>query len=43
MPMALEPPPTQAITASGWRPAIAGICVRHSLPTTELKSRTIIG
>ena len=25
MPIALLPPPTQAITASGWRP----ICVRH--------------
>ena len=43
MPIALEPPPTQAITASGSRPAADGICVRHSRPITLWKSRTIIG
>ncbi len=41
--MALQPPPTQARIASGCRPTICGICTRSSLPTTELKSRTIIG
>ncbi len=43
MPIAFDPPPTQAITASGWRPIISGICVRHSRPITVWKSRTIIG
>ena len=41
--MAFEPPPTQAITASGCRPASSGICARHSSPITDWKSRTIIG
>ena len=43
MPIALLPPPTQAITASGWRPASSGICVRHSSPITLWNSRTISG
>ena len=43
MPIALLPPPTQAMTASGWRPAASGICVTHSRPITLWKSRTIIG
>jgi hypothetical protein len=43
MPIALEPPPTQASTASGWRPHIFGICSMHSRPITDWKSRTIIG
>ena len=43
MPIALLPPPTQAITTSGSRPAASGICVRHSRPITLWKSRTIIG
>ena len=43
MPIALLPPPTQAITASGWRPVISGICTRHSSPMTLWNSRTIVG
>ena len=43
MPIALLPPPTQAITISGWRPANSGICTTHSSPITRWKSRTIIG
>ena len=43
IPMAFEPPPTQAITASGWRPAISCICWMLSSPITDWKSRTIIG
>jgi hypothetical protein len=43
MPIAFEPPPTQAMTASGWRPIISGICHLHSSPMTDWKSRTIIG
>ena len=42
-PIALEPPPTQAITASGSRPASSSICARASLPMTDWKSRTIAG
>src|SRR2546425_1034314 len=38
-----EPPPTQAITASGCRPASSCICGMHSSPITDWKSRTIIG
>jgi hypothetical protein len=41
--MALEPPPTQAMTASGWRPASSCICTMLSSPITRWKSRTIIG
>ena len=33
--MAFEPPPTQAITASGCRPACSSICTRHSSPITD--------
>ena len=43
MPMALEPPPTQAITASGSRPVVSSTCSRASRPMTRWKSRTIIG
>ena len=43
MPIALEPPPTQATTASGSRPAMASTCSRASTPITRWKSRTIIG
>jgi hypothetical protein len=49
MPIALLPPPTQAITASGCGPQgrrgpiISGICTRHSSPITRWKSRTIVG
>ncbi len=42
-PMALEPPPTQAMTASGSRPAASSTCWRASTPMTRWKSRTIIG
>ena len=43
MPSAFEPPPTHAITASGWRPAIAAIWRRASRPITDWKSRTMSG
>ena len=43
MPIAFEPPPTQAVTASGSRPACARICARASSPMTRWKSRTIVG
>ncbi len=43
MPMALEPPPTQATTASGSRPVMASTCSRASRPMTRWKSRTISG
>ena len=44
MPIALLPPPTQAITASGWRPMhLWHLHVRHSSPITRWKSRTIVG
>ena len=43
MPIAFEPPPTHAITASGCRPASSCICAMHSSPITDWKSRTIIG
>ena len=41
--MALEPPPTQATTASGSRPAISRIWARASSPMTDWKSRTMAG
>ncbi len=41
--MALEPPPTQAITASGSRPAALITWARASSPMTRWKSLTIIG
>ena len=43
MPMALEPPPTQATSASGSRPSASMICARISSPITDWKSRTISG
>ena len=43
MPIALEPPPTQATTASGSRPVRSSTCARASSPITRWKSRTIIG
>jgi hypothetical protein len=42
-PMALDPPPTQAITASGSLPVMASTCSRASTPMTRWKSRTIVG
>ena len=42
-PMAFEPPPTQAITASGRRPVLVSTCSLASTPITRWKSRTIIG
>ncbi len=42
-PIALEPPPMQAISESGRRPSISCICTRVSLPMIDWKSRTIIG
>ena len=41
--MAFEPPPTQATTASGSRPAASRHCARASAPITAWKSRTIAG
>jgi hypothetical protein len=43
MPMAFEPPPTQATTRSGKRFSASRICARVSLPITVWKSRTICG
>ena len=43
MPIALDPPPTQAATASGNRPAWTRIWARASKPMTRWKSRTING
>jgi hypothetical protein len=43
MPIALEPPPTQAITASGRRPVVASTCSRASTPMIRWNSRTISG
>ena len=42
-PMALEPPPTQATSRSGSRPACRRTWARVSSPITRWKSRTIIG
>ena len=42
-PIAFEPPPTQATTASGSRPAMSWTCWRASTPMIRWKSRTIIG
>ena len=41
--MALEPPPTQAMTASGSRPVMASTCSRASTPMMRWKSRTMVG
>ena len=44
MPIALEPPPTQAATASGSRAELSpGDCCRASTPMPRTKSRTIAG
>ena len=43
MPIALEPPPTQATTRSGSRPSRSRICARASSPITRWRSRTIAG
>ena len=43
MPIAFEPPPTQAITASGRRPSASSTCARASRPITACSSRTISG
>ena len=43
MPIALLPPPTQATTTSGSRPACSSICRRASRPITDWNSRTISG
>ena len=42
-PIAFEPPPTHATTASGSRPSTASICSRASRPITACSSRTISG
>ena len=42
-PIALEPPPTQATTASGSRPVRSSTCARASSPMMRWKSRTIAG
>ncbi len=41
--MALEPPPTQAMTASGSLPSFSRICALDSLEITAWKSRTMVG
>ena len=43
MPIALDPPPTQATTASGSRPVSSIVWRRVSIPITRWKSRTISG
>ena len=43
MPMAFEPPPTQATTASGRRPTRSRVWARASSPMMRWKSRTIAG
>ena len=43
MPIAFDPPPTQAATASGSRPVSSSTCARASSPMTRWKSRTIVG
>ncbi len=42
-PMALLPPPTQAMTASGSRPSFACNCSFDLLADDLLKSRTMVG
>ena len=42
-PIAFEPPPTHAMTASGSLPASACICSLASTPMTRWKSRTMTG
>ena len=43
MPIAFDPPPTQAATASGSRPVSSSTCARASSPMIFWKSRTIAG
>ena len=43
MPIAFDPPPTQAMTASGRRPVSASSCARASSEMIFWKSRTIAG
>ena len=43
VPIALLPPPTQATTRSGRRPAACWICARASSPITRCRSRTSAG
>ena len=43
MPMALEPPPTQATISSGRWPKRSRTCAMVSAPITAWKSRTIAG
>ena len=43
MPIALDPPPTQAATASGSRPVSSRHCARASSPMPRVKSRTMLG
>ncbi len=43
MPMALEPPPMQATTASGSRPSSSATWALVSSPITAWKSRTMAG
>ena len=43
IPIAFEPPPTQATTASGSAPSASSSCSRASRPITACSSRTISG
>ena len=43
IPIAFEPPPTQAATTSGSRPTSSSTWARASSPMTLWKSRTIVG
>ena len=43
MPIALDPPPTHATTASGSRPVRSSTWARASSPMTRWKSRTMAG
>ena len=43
MPIALEPPPTQAMTRCGSLPSRSSICARASSPITRCRSRTSAG
>ena len=43
VPIAFEPPPTQAITRSGSRPAASSTWARASSPITRWRSRTSAG
>ncbi len=43
VPIAFEPPPTQAITRAGSAPSAASACSRASSPITRCRSRTSAG